>query len=1341
MYFSALHMQNKLVLLVFLLTVFCVSKLTQAENKNFVFDRISFEKGLSQSTISSIIQDHEGFLWLGTQEGLNRFDGYNFTVFLHKATDKYTLSDNWITTILEDKEGNLWIGTNAGGLNLFDSQNNRFIRYKHDESDPNSIGSDHILALFEDQSGYIWIGTEGGGLNRFDKKLKQFDRYQFNTQGLTNEKNNDITAICEDIHGNLWWGTDGGGVYCINWKTGGFHNFQNELHNDSSLSNNKVLSILNDQHGNIWIGTNGGGLNKYFVRDSLFIRYKSDINNPSSISDDHVYVIFEDRSSNIWIGTDNGLNQYLPESDNFLILRSDPTEPTSLSDNMIRSIYQDKGGILWVGTYSGGLNKYDYKKAVFKNYRQNPAHPNSLSDRNVWAICEDYNKILWVGTNHGLNRLDRENGEIIQYFHDLNDSRSLGNDQIKCLFEDNEGELWIGTEGGGLTKFNQEQNSFLHFTHHPKDTGSISENSLRCIFEDSKGKLWVGTINGLNILNREEGKFKKYFHDPNDPNSISNNHIRYVYEDRRGAIWIGTFNGLNLYIEKEDKFISFRNNPSNPLSISSDRVLCLYEDSSNRFWLGTHGGGLNKLDRDEFLFTHYTIYDGLPNNTIYGILEDKQGNLWLSTNQGLSKFNPDEETFKNYDKHDGIQSNEFNGNAFFKNKAGEMFFGGINGLTVFIPDEVKENSEIPPLVITSLKKYDETLYFHHSSTAHGEIELSYKDDLFSFEFAALDFTNPEKNQYAYKLEGFDKDWIFCGNQRIASYTNLDDGTYIFKVRGSNNDGIWNTTGTSIKVFIYPPFWDTWWFKLLLIISLIVTIYMIITLRMKSVNAQKRRLELEVTQRTRELNQSNYELLRAKKDTDDILNNVEEGLFLLNPNLCLATGYSLALEKMFDEQDLTDQKFLKLLERKIPKEIVISAKEYLELMFKADVDEQTLSELNPLSELEMHFADGKGGWSKSKFLSFNFKRILEDERIQNLIVTVSDITEQVILTKKLQLSEERTQNQMEWLVNILHVDPALLNEFIEGAESELNYVDSLLKQGSGNGNIQYILEEIYRSIHMIKGSASLLDLKFFINLTHKFEEGINEVKKVSQIQGKDFIPLVIHLSEVRQGLKEVRKLIDRISQFHDHFSDKRNQENNLIIKSIENLIINLSNDLGKDVEFQYDDFDFSLLSSKYRLLIKEVLIQFIRNSLYHGIESPEERMSKGKNPRGIIAVSSDLRKNLFTLRVRDDGRAIQIDKIRKIASERDDLDRDEISKWDDNKIVELIFLPGFTTVEKANNHAGRGVGMDIIKKKIEKHGGKIKVSCEEGEFCEFIVQIPITKRTRKAVEQRRQDVKM
>ena len=526
---------------------------------------------------------------------------------------------------------------------------------------------------------------------------------------------------------------------------------------------------------------------------------------------------------------------------NLLHYKSDPNDSKSLNGNWVYSIYEDNSGIIWVGTMPGGLNKIDPMKNQFKLYKHKSNDPNSLSSDRVFSIYEDRSGILWIGTFYGgLNRLVTSDNEkfapsFFHYSHNPNDPKSINS--VFSICEDNSENIWIGAFGGGLNKLAQSEKmksnpKLIHYENIPGNPISLSNNAVRVIYKDNAGSLWIGTDGGLNKLippkdEISRATFKSYLNNPKDSTSISNNTVWSIYQDKQETIWIGTSGGLNKLIPSDNNhphttFIHFTHDSRNPSSISGNQVISMFEDNSGNFWIGTEGGGLNKFDRKNGQFIHFKVKDGLPDNSVSGILGDNEGNLWLSTLNGLSKFNPKTKTFRNYTTEDGLQGNEFQWGAYFKNKNGEMFFGGTNGFNSFYPDSIKDNKHIPPVVITDFQIFNNSVpvgldtntnrsILTKSITETNEIELTYKDYIISFEFAALDFHTPEKNKYAYILEGFDKEWNYTdANKRFATYTNLDPGEYTFKVKGANNDGVWNEAETSLKIIITPPWWATWW---------------------------------------------------------------------------------------------------------------------------------------------------------------------------------------------------------------------------------------------------------------------------------------------------------------------------------------------------------------------------------------------------------------------------------------------------------------------------------------------------------------------------------------------------
>ena len=821
-----------------------------AQKDNLKFERIAIEQGLSQNTIYCIRQDRKGFMWFGTQDGLNKFDGYDFKVYKHDPQNPNSLSNNVVRAIHESRDGTLWIGTNGGGLNKLvlegtDRTEETFTLFKHDSQNPNSLSDNYVLSIHEDsrhRGEVLWIGTRYGGLNKFEVKTGRITRYQNDPGNANSLSDNYIISIYEDQAGTLWIGTYGGGLNKFDREKEIWDRYQYASMNPEDLGHNQIRTIYQDRAGTLWIGT-GGGLDKLVLEGSnrqngAITHYHHNPNDPASLSANAVWSIFEDQSGRFWIGTGIGLNQFDRVTEKFQRHHHDPDDPSSLSDNYVRAIGEDRSGMLWIGTWNGGLNKLDHRRGMFAHYRNIPNDANSLSHNNVRAIYAGRDSVLWIGTRGGgLNKFDRKKKIFTHYAEDPN---GLSHNYVWSIFEDRAGEFWIGTYGDGLKKFDRQQERFTHYRHDPANPYSLSHKHVTPIYEDRTGVLWIGTDGGgLNRFDRAEETFKHYKHDANDSTSLSHDGIWSILQDRAGTLWIGTAGGgLNEFDAKSETFKSYKNDPHDSLSLSNNHVFCIHEDSRNAgiLWLGTWGGGLNKFDTATGKFVHYTEKDGLPNDVIYGILEDDHGNLWLSTNKGISRFNLQTETFKNYNIHDGLQSYEFNGGAYHKSESGEMFFGGINGFNAFYPGEIKDNTYIPPLVITAFKKFDQIA--KRDIAAADEIALSYRDKYLTFEFVALDYTNPEKNQYAYKMEGFDENWINAGARRFVSYTNLDPGNYVFKVKGSNNDGVWNEEGVAVKIAIAPPPWKTWWayaLYVLLVTSLLYGIrrYELNRLRLKS----------------------------------------------------------------------------------------------------------------------------------------------------------------------------------------------------------------------------------------------------------------------------------------------------------------------------------------------------------------------------------------------------------------------------------------------------------------------------------------------------------------------------
>jgi two-component system, sensor histidine kinase ChiS len=825
-----------------------------AQPRDMRFRHISLEQGLSQTSINCIIQDSKGFLWFGTQDGLNKYDGYTFTVYRHDSQNPQSLSNNFIQSLHEDRFGYLWIGTSEGGLNKFDRETESFTHWNHEPENPYSVGGNTIQVIYEDRDGILWIGTRTGGLQQYHREEDRFTGWIHEEGNQQSLSHNYVTSIIEDRAGVMWIGTQGGGLNRFDRTTEQFTNWSHEPGNPHSISQNAVTSVLEDRAGILWIGTREGGLNKFDRQTNTFTRYVHAQGDAESISDNLIWSILEDQSGTLWIGTGRGgLNTFDREQEKFRHWEHNAGDPHSLSSNAIQTLFEDKSGVFWAGTNGGGLNKFNQNGSIFAHYSHQPWNSNSLSQNFVFSVWEDRNRDLWVGTGTaGLNRIDLDKGTVIRWDHEPGNPKSLSHNSVMAILESRDGAIWIGTNGGGLNKYDHASGTFSRWINEPDNSSSLSQDNIWSIVEDRNGTLWIGTpSNGLNEFEPQTEEFRRWGHEPENQNSLLSDDVRTLYLDSSGMVWVGyVAQGLSRINRETSEVTHWTHVPGNPQGLPPYSISVIYEDRAGTMWLGTLRGGLLKFDSETATVTTYAERDGLSNDVVYGILEDNNGCLWISTNRGLSKFNPATEEFVTYDVNDGLQSNEFNSSAYHQGRDGIMYFGGVNGLNAFYPDSIHVNQYIPPVIINRVAKYDDNIKLDISEST--DIELSYRDKYMSFEFVAIDYRNPMKNRYAYILEGFDENWVQSGARRYVSYTNLDPGQYTFRVKGSSSDGVWNQQGVAVKVFITPPYWETWWFRIATALFLCATVIGVHKLRTRHINELNKELEQKVAARTSEI---------------------------------------------------------------------------------------------------------------------------------------------------------------------------------------------------------------------------------------------------------------------------------------------------------------------------------------------------------------------------------------------------------------------------------------------------------------------------------------------------------
>jgi ligand-binding sensor domain-containing protein len=870
-------MKKKIVFLLFILQPFFL--FLEAQNaKKIKFHRLP--AGISNNLVSNIFQDKKGFMWFGTSNGLNRFDGYSFKVYEHNPLDTNSITNTTIRYIFEDKQENLWICTDGGGFSFFDQKTEKFINYRDNKKRPSSSAVEMVMqdkqdlfwfalsdglnsfnaqtqtfeyftqkqtnyqggratGIYEDEDGYIWLTTTEQGLARFDKKTKKF---QYFTKENTGLKDNSIRVFAKSKQKNKYWiGYRLSGLSLISIQNGQVKVEKSYRHieNDpQSMMGNDVESLLEDSQGRLWVGIENDGLSILDLKNETFTNYKHDSSDEYSLSNDSPWAIYEDRFGNIWIGTfSQGVNvvynQYHQKFEHYYQKSGDQN---SLVNNNVSAFFEQEDGKIWIATDGGGLSLWDRNANSFMNFTANNPAPYKISANAVLSIAEDSQKNIWFGTWEGGVNIFNPKTKSFSLLNTQN-SKISGNTHF-TFFKAKDNIMYMGAWESFIDAFDTQKKQLIWSVNL---AGSNFKYIFK-IFEDSKQNLWVITAKGVVLIPKEnkndKGKYKFFNHLDNQPNSLSQDGAFDIYEDQKGNIWITTISGFNLYRPQTQDFKIYRKS------------------------------------------------DGLVNDEVRGIMADELGFLWLITAKGLSKFDPQKELFENFVQEDGLQGNEFSRKAIYKTSKGELLIGGNNGFNIFDPAKLIKNPFAPAVYFEDFKLFNKPLQIGTKDsplkqhiTYTQEITLSHTQSVFTIEYVALNYIRPEKNQYAYILEGFEKEWNYVGNKREATYTSLPAGTYTFKVKATNNDGIWSEEVRSLKIVILPPWWETWWFRTLVISLIAITTIIGINWRVRAIEAQKAHLEKLVQKRTQELEEKNTEIMQQtfelKEKNDEVLQQAEE----------------------------------------------------------------------------------------------------------------------------------------------------------------------------------------------------------------------------------------------------------------------------------------------------------------------------------------------------------------------------------------------------------------------------------------------------------------------------------
>lgn len=833
---------------------------------NIRFTEVENSDQLSQQTVMSIFQDSQGYIWFGTQEGLNRYDGIDFITYQPNYYDVHSLSNGWIYSISEGPDGSLWVGTNDG-VNVLDTKTNKFAIFTAGETG-GSINDKVARVVYRDRSDTMWVATRKG-LNRYIPSENRFKHHNF-IAGNGNQSV-DVFAIAEDITGALWLGTSNLGLIRFDPYTEQTTIITKPFFTEDGEKRIGIRSLYIDQDQVLWIGTNGYGFYKLDLQTPKTGTLEDAIVMVEKLPGKNIMTIIKDSQQTLWLGTNIGLLYKDESAGTFSELTSTSGTNTELTVAEIWTLFSDNSGILWVGTFNG-LNKWNTRTTQFDHFYYSENENNSLSSNNLTVITSANENKIYIGSHGGVDILDPNTGLIETMPIKTETQDGLREERVMSMAYVNETEIWFGYRARGASKFNPLTNKFVHYDSIRGDDTTLGMPGVTSILAARDGTIWFGTFNGgVSRYNRETDDFTTFKHDPNDISTLSSNVILNIYEASDNSLWIATWDaGLNIFVPKTGTAFRIKSDADDDSSIGSNRILTTIEDKDGNMWIGTHGGGLNILskenkDRGKIVFDKIAAENGMPSNVAYGLVEDNENYIWASTNKGLVKVDRATNKTTVYKESQGIQGDEFNSGAYHKDNKGYLYFGGINGLTRFDPSEIQANPIAPKIGLTSFQRLNKIESVDQVLNQDGQIEINYTDYLIGFTFAALEFSSPQENQYRYMLEGFDKDWIEVRGARSATYTNLPSGTYRFRVIASNSDGIWNQTGKSVTLIVHPAPWFSPLAYSLYSIFIVVVLWFVYRHFEKKSHAQevyKIQLEEEVSKRTQELQDANEQLFQA-----------------------------------------------------------------------------------------------------------------------------------------------------------------------------------------------------------------------------------------------------------------------------------------------------------------------------------------------------------------------------------------------------------------------------------------------------------------------------------------------
>lgn len=873
------------VLLIFILTS---NNCFFGQSYNLNISKITNEKGEDPGATYAIVKDSIGYIWFGTVDGLYKYDGYTYKVYRNVKGYLNSLGGNTIRALSISRDNKLWIGIQGGGFDCFDLTSEKFTHYYATNKESDGLSGNDIWAILADHRQNIWVGPVGNGLDLLDRSTNTFRHFNVLPKDEIVKDNITIRTLYEDSQGMIWIGMEIYGLSTLDPKSGQIISYRHDAKDPKSIGSNSIYYIFEDSKKQIIACAYGGGMSVFNRNSRSFITYRNIKNNPNSLISDLVFSGIEKRPDEYWIGSDFGLSLLNLNLSTCINYQRENESQNFLSDNRIRVVFRDRNDIVWIGSEAGVDKIIEQKK--FRIFKQIPKNNNSIPDGIVRAIFEDHDKNMWFGIiDKGLVRYNPKTNTYVNFIHNPSDPGSISGNKITSIFQDSKGTLWFGDWDNGLNSYNNHTGIFQLVAGTKNTRVKICDTRIQFIKEDRPGILWIGTENGLNRYDVHSQKCSYFIHQENNSNSLSGNSLQSnaFVQDTDGNLWLGTWSeGLNR-MKFTDKFQqkaiikNWKADHSNPDKLNDNNVISLALDQNN-LWIGTFGGGLNCMNLISGKFRHFTTENGLPNNIIFAIIVDKEHNLWLSTDKGISKFNPYNESFQNYSKSDGLQNDHFFWGSAFKSSDGIIYFGGINGVNSIDPQHIVRNELVPVPHLVGISVFEKPLSLKIPIGYVDKLDVPYNKNYITFEYAALDFTDPNKNQYMVYMDGLDQDWHPIGNRRQTSYSNLSPGSYVFQLKCSNNDGIWSKKILKVNLIVHPPWWNTWLTRSIIAVLIIGCFLALYLIRVSNLKKQTHKLGVLVKDRTKEIqNQKeeietfNENLIEQKKELMGTLKELKE----------------------------------------------------------------------------------------------------------------------------------------------------------------------------------------------------------------------------------------------------------------------------------------------------------------------------------------------------------------------------------------------------------------------------------------------------------------------------------